>query len=222
MSTFLYFLFGLLDSIAVFILIFKTFRWPIRQYWIEILISGGLISFLSYVNRIIFHIPNWDMTLQFIAYISLLMWMFRVNLPNAINLAAIGYLAFVGIQFIVYPLLLELGIVNVDDAQELTGFGTYIIQVSSEIACYSVSYLIWKLNIGFSYVSQPPHDRFTFFKIKGNKFAYISNVIAVLVVCSTMYWVFNYVHGQFVVLGSVWGALVILLVLSYRRDYGYD
>jgi hypothetical protein len=165
-------------------------------------------------------IPGWDMTLQFIAYIALLMSLFRVSLPHAINLSAIGYLAFVGIQFIIYPLLLAVGFVTINDAQELTGVGTYTIQITSEVACYLVAFLIWKFNFGFSHVSVPPHDRFTIFRIKGSKFAYLSNIAGVLAVCSTMYWVLNFVNGQYVVMISVWAALMILLYLSHRRDYG--
>ncbi|UKS25061.1 hypothetical protein LOZ80_26140 [Paenibacillus sp. HWE-109] len=223
MEIFLYLLLGALDSLCNFVLMFKIFRFPINEYKYEILLSTIILTFVSYANRMIFNIPDWDMAIQFLLYIVLLMYLFKVNLSYAIDLSSIGYLAFVGIQFTIFPILEFANIVSFNDAHELTGSGTYVIQITSQIICYFVGYLLWKCNFGFSHISKPPHDGFLRYNISGTKtLGLFTNSIAALIVCSTMYWVLNYHAGVYIVLPSVIGALLILFYLSYRKDFGYD
>lgn len=223
MDIFLYLVFGALDSLCNFVLMFKIFRFPIREYKYEIFLSTILITLVSYVNRMILNIPDWDMAIQFFLYVNLLIYLFKVNLPYAIDLSSIGYLTFVGVQFTIYPLLVASNIVSFNDAHELTGQGTYIIQISSELTCYLIGYLLWKFNFGFSHISRPPHDGFLRYNISGTKnIGLLTNIIAALIVCSTMHWVLNYHAGVYIVIPSVIGSLLILFYLSYRKDIGYD
>lgn len=223
MDAFLCLLLGTLDSFCNFVLMFKIFRFPITEYKFEILISAILISFVSYLDRMILGIPDWDMAIQFSIYVVLLMYLFKINFPYAIDFASIGYLAFVCVQFTIYPLLLTTHIVSLDDSQQLTGVGTYVIQITSELSCYLIGFLLWRFNLGFSHISRPPHDGFLRYNISGAKtIGLLTNIIAALVVCSTMYWVLNYHAGVYIVIPSVLVALAILIYLSYRKEFGYD
>ncbi|MFB7817379.1 hypothetical protein ACFC0X_24820 [Paenibacillus chitinolyticus] len=221
MNTFLYIFLGMLDSLSSFVLMFAIFSFPLRQYFKEVAAASLFISLVSYLNRNVLSIQNWDMAVQFFFYIAILVVIFKVALPYAIDLASVGYLTFIGIQFIVYPLLLLTPIVSTNDAQELTGFGTSIIQITTDVVCYLVAFLIYRFNLGFSHISWPPHDSFLLYKLKGVKlFWSIVSTLAALAICSTMYWILNYHNGIYIVIPTVLGSLALLLYFSYRRDYG--
>lgn len=220
MDSILYILLGVLDVIAILVLIFKIFRWPFWEYLTEVIIIGVVLSIVSYLLREVLNIPEFDMTGQFILYVLFFRYLIKVRLFDSISISAIGYLFFVGVQFLVYSFLLTAGIVTTDDAQNLTGLGTYIIQITNQLICFLIAWLIYKFNLGFAYIIRPPHDIYRIIrKDTTQKLFYVFNTLGILAVCSTMSWVLNY-HGHlYIVLPSVLGSLLILIYLSKKRDY---
>ncbi|MNI06773.1 hypothetical protein D3C73_597650 [compost metagenome] len=220
MDIFLYVFFGFFDVIAILALIFKIYRFPFFEYTKKLVIIGLTLSIVSYFNRCVIDIANYDMIVQFILYILFFRYLIKVRLYRAFSLATTGYLAFDGIQFTVYPLLMSSGIVTTNDAQELTGLGTYMIQSSTEIMCFLVAYLLYKFNLGFSFISVPPHDMYI--KSKNNqteKIIFISNIVAATVISSIMYWILNFHAHVYIVLPAVAVSLFLLIYFTNRRDF---
>ena len=220
MDVFLYILFGFFDVIAILVLIYKIFRFPLWEDTFKLIMIGIILSVVSYIDRFLLNIAFYDMAIQFILYVIFFRYLIKMRLFESLSIVSIGYCSFVGVQFIVYPLLLTSGIVTIDDAQELTNLGTYIIQSSTEVVCYIIGFLLYRFNMGFSYIFVPPHD--LLIRNKKNKthtLIMIANTLGILAVCSTMYWVLNFASAIYIVLPSVMGSLIILIYLSHRRDY---
>lgn len=220
MDVFLYLLFGFLDAIAMLVLIFKIFRFPLGEYAKELTIIGVTLSIVSYFNRFWFDIASYDTVIQFILTIIFFRYLIKIRIFESLSIVSIGYSSFIGIQIIVYSVLQASGIVTLADAQGLTNLGTYIIQFSTQISCVAIGYLLYRFNMGFSYIFAPPHDM----HIRRKKSTLqtliaAANMIGILAVCSMMYWILNNESAMYIVLPSVLGSLLLLIYLSHRRDY---
>lgn len=219
LQTFLYFLLGFLDVIAILALIFKTFRWPFWEYWPQLTIIGSVLSFASYLNRMVLDIPSYDLVIQFGLCIILLRYLVKVSFVHAIDVSAIGYLAFNGILILVYFGLLRSGIVTINDAQSPANWGTFIIQFSCELSSYATAYLLYYFHYGFSFIMRPPHNLYINRKVAGfKKLKAIVNTIGILTVCVSVYWFLNYHESVFILLLIIIISLAILVYLSYKRD----
>lgn len=220
MDILLYLFFGFLDVLAILALIFKIYRFPFFEYLKFFLIIGLTLSTVSYLNRFVFNIVNYDMIVQFLLYIVFFRYLIKIRINRAFSLAAIGYLAFDGIQFTVYPLLISSGIVTTNDAQELMGLGTYIIQFSTEFMSFVTAFLLYKFNIGFSFISVPPHDMHIKQKYtKIEKIILFINILGTLVISIIMYWILNFHAYVFIVLPTVAVSLFLLIYFTNRRDF---
>ncbi|HEY0828337.1 MAG TPA: hypothetical protein VGE40_09595 [Bacilli bacterium] len=220
MDIFMYLLLGFLDVMAILVLIFKIFRFPFWEYAKKLAIIGVTLSVVSYINRYWLDIASYDMAIQFTLYILFFRYLIKIRLFDSLSIVAIGYCSFVAIQFIIYPALLMSGTVTIDDAKGLTNLGLYIIQISTEISCFLIGYLLYRFNMGFSYIFAPPHDMYIRHKKSTIRTLIASaTVIGILVICSTMYWVLNFASAVYIVLPSAIGSVLILIYLSYRRDY---
>ncbi|WP_282939498.1 hypothetical protein [Paenibacillus sp. RC67] len=219
LQTFLYFLLGFLDVIAILALIFKTFRWPFWEYWPQLTIIGSVLSIASYLNRMVLDIPSYDLAIQFSLCILLLRFLVKVRFVHAIDVSAIGYLAFNGILILVYFGLLHSGLVTTDDAQQPANWGTFIIQLSCELASYTTAYLLYRFHYGFSFIMRPPHNLYLNRNVSGfKKIKTIVNTIGILTVFVSVYWVLNYQESLSILLLIIIMSLAILVYLSYKRD----
>lgn len=210
--------FGTLDSLATLALIFKIFRWPFWRMFNRSIIIAVIIALVSFADRTVFDIPEFDTAIQLVLYIVLIRYILKVATFYACPLTTIGYVSFLLIQFIVYPTLLATGAVTTNDAQEISGFGTYLIQFSTEITCFAVAYVLHILRLGFSYVDIPPHDFYV--ANRKTKLDIVGNILGSVAVASFMYWLLNFEHNIAIILTLLSVSFVFLLYLSLRKDYG--
>jgi hypothetical protein len=219
MDTLIYLLLGLIDIVCVFALFFKLYRWPFWKYAKEIFIVSGLLSVISWVDRIILGIADYDAAIQYFLIIISLRYIFTVKWNNAFTLATIGYLSFVCTQNIVYYILLSTGLVGIFDAQLPQGYGTYLIQLTNHIVDILICLLLFVGGYGFSYLTEPPHEmRYRVRGSKTNKIMGIINIVAALVFTSTMYWITSHHNHIYIIVTSTAIALIILVVISQKRD----
>lgn len=219
MDTFYYLLLGLFDIVAVFALFFKIYRWPFWKYKKEIFIISGLLSAISWIDRMVLEISDYDAAIQYFLIIISLRYIFIVKWNNAFTLATIGYLTFVCTQNIVFYSLLNTGLVGIFDAQLPQGYGTYMIQIVNDLVDLIICLLLFFGGYGFSYITEPPHEMR--YRVKGthtNKTIAVINIIAAVVFTSTMYWISSYHNHIYIIVISTLIALIILVALSQRRD----
>ncbi|MEW9698004.1 hypothetical protein [Paenibacillus sp. SI8] len=212
--------FGTLDSLATLALIYKIFRWPFWRDFNKLLVIAVTISIISFINRTVLNITECDMAIQIILYVLALRFVIRASAFYAFPLTSIGYITFLLIQFIVYPILLWTGLVTVSDAGAVFGIGTYIIQAGTEIACFAVAYLLYLFGLGYTYVDLPPHDPYIIErKTKLDTFA---NVLGTIAISTFMYWIltFQSITHILIIIPLLLVSLAVLLYLSLRKDIG--
>ncbi|RAP29106.1 hypothetical protein C2W64_04053 [Brevibacillus laterosporus] len=157
MDTFMYIILGSIDILAILVLAFKIFRFPLA-WKKEFLIISITASLISYLNRVILDIPNVDSWLQYSIIILFFRYMLKVKLFDSIVVATVGYLGFNIVQYSTYVVMLWTGIVSFADGQALTNLGTYLIQLTTHLFMFGVAWLIYRYNHGFSFIMVPPHD----------------------------------------------------------------
>jgi hypothetical protein len=217
MSNVLYVLFGTLDGIAILALIFKSFRWPFWRNFGKIALIALVLSVVSYIDRIILDIDPFDPLIQLLLYIILLRYILRVDLYYAWPVAVYGYVFFLFIQLIVYPTLLATGIVSQSDAVSSVGWGTYIIQGGTELACFIVAAIIHFLGQGFNFIDFPPHDEYI--SVRRSKYDILVNMSGSLAVATFMYFIMNY-HGHIlIVLPLMAASMAAMVYLARWKDF---
>ncbi|WP_301994302.1 hypothetical protein [Brevibacillus laterosporus] len=107
-----------------------------------------------------------------------------------------------------------------DDLAQLTGLRIVLIHLLVDVLVAVVAWLVSKLNTGYSFMSQPPHN--LNYKLKKSMLSYSLIVAAGLVVfvMSTYSYIMSISQANlFVVFTYGLIPLVILLWLLHRQDY---
>ncbi|MGG0753012.1 hypothetical protein [Brevibacillus laterosporus] len=222
MDTFLYIILGSIDILAILVLGFKAFRFPLT-YKKELLIMSLTASLVSYLNRVILDIPNIDGLVQYTILVLFLRYMLKVRLFDGIVLATVGYLGFFIVQYSTYLVLLWTGIVSFSDGQALANLGTYIIQLTTHLFVFLAAWLIYRYNHGFSFIMVPPQD----VHIRTNM-TMLRVLIMVLVFLSTgtflfvTNWLISYDGNPTSLIPVFILYLVILLKLLEKKDMTND
>lgn len=219
MNTFNYLLLGCFDSIAMIALMFKIYRFPFWEYAREIAIIAAILSFSSYVVRFVIGYPEIDTVIQLVLFVIMYRYIIKFKLYYAVPLAEVGYLSFAVIQFLTIPLWIRLGIANMNDLKAETGTGTYLIQISTDLLCYLVAFLLYRFGLGFSHIFRPPHEVNIKVHDPSYGFHVTANIIGTVVVSLTMYWMFATYNSISIIFGSSIVALGFLMYLSHRKDY---
>lgn len=158
MEVLLYLLFGFFDIFTILVFTFCMFRFPATDYLREFVIIAMIASVMSCINRMLLNISMFDPGIQFIVLALLFRYMLSFRLYEATLVTAVGYLGYIGVQFLLIPLLLLMGITQLSDMTGLNEMGTYLIQFSSALTILLISWIIKRLHFGFSFVPQPPHS----------------------------------------------------------------
>lgn len=219
MNTILYLLLGFADIIVVLAFIFKLFRFPFWDYKKEFIIIGTTLSATSYLFRIVLQLPEIDMPIQYVLFILFFRYLLKFRTVKAAMLIAIGILAFDLSQLIIAPSLITLEFATIRDVFQSTGMGTFIIQAVNDIVMALVSWLLYKFNLGFSFVMQPPHELSWKTSYTGSNLLILIGVIfASATILAVLYILLNYFNEFKYVIGVGVAALVTLLITCHKKE----
>ncbi|MDF2935080.1 MAG: hypothetical protein K0Q90_453 [Paenibacillaceae bacterium] len=216
MSAFIYLLLGTVDIFLLIMLIFKVFRWPLRQYASEALAIAFLCSVESYMSRIVFGVPEVDLILQNLIILVMMKVLLKVNFYYGLTLSVIGSFLYSEIAYLTYNLF---GLLNIPlDLSTPASAGVYYMQVSVQLIAALVGFLLYKLNLGFSFVSVPPHDGKRRFTPK-EKMNLIISSLAVVCIFVTVYVAINYgTFGINAIMVIEFCALLFLMYIARKQD----
>ncbi|UED70722.1 hypothetical protein [Brevibacillus sp. HD3.3A] len=219
MNTILYFLLGFADIMVVLAFIFKLFRFPFWDYKKELAIIASTLAVTSYVFRMVFDLPEVDMPLQYILLILFFRYLIKFRVFEASLLIAIGILGFDLSQLIVAPALISLEVATLGDVFQSAGMGTFLIQAVNDAIMILVSWLLYKLNLGFSFIMQPPHEISWKTKYTGSNLVALVGVIAAsTAILAVLYILLNYYNEFKYVIAVGITALVILLLTCHKKE----
>ncbi|MDN9011490.1 hypothetical protein [Brevibacillus laterosporus] len=219
MKSFLYVLFGFIDSFTILFLTFKAFRLPVTMYLRDFTIMATALSITSFVNRIVLEVNGSDVGAQFVLIVVFFRLLFKIRIYESALIAAIGYLSYLGIQFVIYPVLMSFGLVTLSDGKSLVEWGTFLIQLITDVTVLVIGWLIGMFNFGFSFIMQPPHDLYQKGKLDSLKIRIICGlVLGIITISTTTYWIFIFKGDVWVLILPILAPLLLLLRWLIRRD----
>ncbi|AYK08777.1 hypothetical protein D8Z77_21895 [Brevibacillus laterosporus] len=219
MKSFLYVLFGFVDSFTILFLTFKAFRLPVTMYLRDFSIMATALSITSFVNRVVLEVDQIDVGAQFFLIVVFFRLLFKIRVYESALITAIGYLSYIGIQFVIYPVLLSFGWVTLSDGKSLVEWGTFLIQLITDVTVLLIGWLIGIFNLGFSFIMQPPHDLYQKGKLDALKIRIICGlVLGILTISANAYWIFIFKGDIWVLILPILAPLILLLRWLYRRD----
>lgn len=216
MAALIYVLLGMLDIFLIITLIFKVFRWPLTQYIKEILIIAVICSAESYVSRIVLGIPEVDLFLQNILILFLMKYLMKMNFYYSMTLSVIGSFMYSEIAYAAYNVF-DLIQIRMDVSNPMSS-GVYSMQVFIQAIAALFAFLLYKFNLGFSFVAVPPHDSKRRFSPK-EKLNLIVSSLAVICIFLTVHVAIHYgAFGINAIMALELFALVILLYIARKQD----
>lgn len=217
MDFFLFYLLGILDILAVFAIAFKVFRLPYFEYFKDFFIIALVVNTSSYVLRVVLDVPFLDPPLQLLIFVLFFRYRIKLRFSSAILMVVCGNAGFLSIQFQLFNLLNMTGVVSTSDAQGTAALGTYIIQFSNHVACFLISYLMYKTGLGIALINEPPHDLYYNDRLL-NRAMFTLLVICSSLVCMTVVFL-NYFINYMPYVSLIFLLTVSVLVhLTYRKD----
>ncbi|SDD97088.1 hypothetical protein SAMN02799630_04335 [Paenibacillus sp. UNCCL117] len=214
----MYLVLGMMDVLALLALLFQIFRWPYFRHLGGALLIAGVCSVVSYCLRIVFDLTQWDMAAQGLIIFLGLLYTLKVHPYHAMTMTVTGYLAYAMVQLLGLKTLDGLGIVSADIAAEDAGAGIFSLQLLSQLAGIGLSYMLYKLRMGFTYVTGRVRETVSPVPA-GEPLALFIHTVAVLVMASGMYWIIQFGNaGVDVMLWTGLPALGGLLYLAYKQE----
>lgn len=220
MDNFYYIVFSILDAFVTLALMFRLFRFPVREYIPEFIKISLIITAVSYVNRMILHISLLDPFIQTIVFVLLLRYITEIKYIPSVIITIQGYSGFIMLQVVMTFFLTWIGFIQPGDLSQNTGVKVYVIQVLGQITTVAAAYLLYVFNLGFSIFIRPPHE----FSIKNTldkkKFAILSaSIIMNCLICGSFYFWLHIHSPLFIVLPLTLVAFGLIYWLTHRKEY---
>lgn len=160
------------DWISVILLGMTMFRYPIRQYWLNIMISSLIMTSCSYIIRDIIGLVKISPAIQIVILIMLFMALFKIRFLYSSLIVSFGYLGYLFVQFIM--LIFTKAISFQPSGKLLESYNyVYVLVTLTNIVLFIVIGLLNKFRIGFTY--DPARD--TQFNTKHK-----------LILCGFLFW----------------------------------
>ncbi|CDN44174.1 hypothetical protein [Paenibacillus sp. P22] len=148
---------SIFDALSVLAISFKLFRMPFLEYKKQIILTSIVIAIVSFLNRVIFDIPQYDLTIQLIIYVVALRCLIKMRTFESTLIIVTGLLVYLSIQYFIYFILMVTGLLDYAAASGIEGFETYVLWISTILAVYLTAWLFFYMNLGFAFIVRPPH-----------------------------------------------------------------
>ena len=169
-----------------------------------------VVATVSWLDRIVWNLTAFDTLIQLILNIVLLVVCLRIRLFWATLMSICTFVIYVALQLAIYNILFS-SVMPPNLITKITGL-TYVVQGSSVLAAFLISWLLKWRSWGFSFISLPPHD----FSAKENYFSpeneklVIGIVMGVICLSFSLYNLIN--ELQIFVLPT---SIIVIIVLFY-------
>lgn len=217
MEIFLYLLFSSLEWLALVILTFAMFRFPLRGYWGQILLTSFVLSLLS-------HLVFKELDMRVLAtllqppVVFLFFWqVFRIHVFYASLMTVYGYLGYLSLQLLILILMRWLGIpleIMVPDTTPM-----YVLQGLTILIVLMVASLLYRYRIGYSFV---PDSEYAQVKLQNINLRIFILILVGYITLSIANFVAYTSSLPVLLLVIVAVTLGILLYSAQRKEYARD
>lgn len=214
MDVLLFLFFSALEWYALIILSFTLFKFEIRWYRGQILLSSFLLSLFSYIWYEVLDLTAWGTIIQ-PPIVFIFFWqIFRIAPFYAGLMVINGYLGYCVISLFIYTIYRLMG-ATIFPGTPLN----YTAQFASALLSLLISWLIFKYRLGVTFV---PHGERATVKLKGiNLRLFLFTLVGYAAVSGTTYL---YLFGNYnlLVIVLISGAFGLLQYSVFRKEYSDD
>lgn len=148
----LFVLFGTLEVVAIYVLMFTLFCFPIKENFVHLIIMSIIPSLTSYTLRMA-HLDLVDVLFQSALMFVMLWLLFRISILYAFIVLIIGSICYVLIQTLVILSLIASGFIDWGSLDQAS-FSAYAVQMLSATFALMLAYALHQNRMHFSFV---PH-----------------------------------------------------------------
>lgn len=217
----IYLLLSIFDALAVMILALKMYRLPLWDYKNRILLMAVFISLVSYILRVVLHVPEIDLPIQIIMFILFFRYGMQIKLFYSALIVSASLNAYIVIQLgILYAFVLS-NTMSYNVVFQTSDAQIQLIQIITILSVYLLATGLKVFNFGFSFIISPPHD-FNFKEIYSgtNRALLLSIVGAVVVISLALVVILSYM--AYVIIISAATVYSLSYYLSYKKETNND
>ncbi len=207
----LFVLFSVLESFAMFYLVFKTFK--IDVYPLEILFSGFIMAFFSFVLRNVYGWVQVDIIVQFFLVFCFLWLLFKIHIFYAIIMTGLGYQAYMLIQSLIFLAMSQAGVFSLNNS-----YMSYLLQFLSAGMTIGIANYLAKKRKGFDFIPDKPRGKIHI--NKREKILFALTLPSILIILSTFYFATHFIRFFTVIPFLYAVVLYVYLYHSYKKDRG--
>ncbi|MEC0110379.1 hypothetical protein P4H27_25755 [Paenibacillus taichungensis] len=159
-----YYVLGYFDALSYILLCLQLYMLPIKDNIKKIAIYALFITSFSFMMRMVFKLPEFDLGLQYVFLVLFLRYALEIKTHISAYVSGVGMLTYISFQLLLYFIYSISGIVPIDVINHNTGAAVWLIQVPSILIGFALTGILALLHRGFTFIVAPPHD----FLIKEN------------------------------------------------------
>jgi hypothetical protein len=152
----LYMIFSILETSAMFYLMFKVFK--IDLFPGQILFASAIMAFTSYTLRTFYEQPVIDIFVQNLLMLCFVWMLFRIHIFYAVIITGMTYHTYSIIQFSYYSLLDKMGFFN-SSIPYILNTSTFALQSISALTAILIGWLVYNKRKGFDFIPDKPSGR---------------------------------------------------------------
>lgn len=206
MSTIAYFVFGMLDILAIVSITLKMYKLPFLKHLTKIITLMVIMTVISYLLREQWGVPQLDVPLQYVQFVLFFTFFIKQRFHIAAFICAAGYSVFISLQMAVFLIFNIFGIADLTVTTDNTGLINFI-QAFTEILCFLIALFLWFTRNGFSFVETTQHQL--------DKPMFIQGLISGATLCITLVLLYSGKLLSVIVLVGI--NFIISYLLSHKR-----
>ncbi len=208
----IYMFFSVLETFAMFLLAFRVFK--IDLYIPEIIFSGLIMGFVSFVLRHDYSMALTDVVIQYLLSFCFLWLLFRIHAFYAVIMTGLMYLSYMLLQSVCYLIMDFTGFFSL--SFPFKTMGVNVLQCISASITILISYYINKHRKGFDFVPDKRSDRV---KIKSKEFFIFALTLPSMLITIFIFQISQQYSSFHFLLPLAYGVLLYgYLYLSYKKD----
>lgn len=155
-----YYVLGYFDALSYILLCLQLYMLPIKDNIKKIAIYALFITSFSFMMRMVFKLPEFDLGLQYVFLVLFLRYALEIKTHISAYVSGVGMLTYISFQLLLYFIYSISGIVPIDVINHNTGAAVWLIQVPSILIGFALTGVLALLHRGFTFIVAPPHDFF--------------------------------------------------------------
>ncbi|WP_438444805.1 hypothetical protein [Gorillibacterium sp. sgz5001074] len=214
----LYMLFSILETGAMFILMFRIFKIDLLRR--EMLFSAVVMSFVSHTLRVVYGFSTVDVIAQFLLMFLFVWMLFRIHVFYAVIMTGMTYQAYFVLQTVYYFVFSEAGLFE-SKIPAVTQSATYILQFVSAASAVFIGWLLARRRKGFDFVPDQPRGRLRF--VRHDWILLGLNVPSSAVIILTLFLTGYFGQEGYMVIPVLYALLLFgYLYISHQKDWNQD